>query len=836
MSPLDSIERQLQSRFAEPGESGRVVIWSDPEGEYDSQVDLLALPGVTVLRVQNNEFAVKRQVLLAEPKSKFLIYRAAAVPSNPTKNWLLDLDLAYEPFTTDATSLVVQEFGAGEALRQVVEQYPAYFKAAKRNEALKGRLSKDDDPTDVAAKMIAVIIGSEDHSLDVIWRYLLTEHAAGKSAWIDEITKLGLADFHWDGTRRIYGYGSTEPSVDDFALWVFGRAWERFASTTPNEYRNIQRDFSTWANDMRFAQAFPVLADQAADRLDIADQASHLDLAALMPRFTFREVDQQIVVRLVHGVETRTMLDKEVQDAVRRRGAGTWYPEFTHHYEAVAAASTLLTRIDSLKLGLASPAEGVRRYAEDWFAIDQAYRLFTWNADRAEPNNPLEPLKAKVEAFYTTKFLKPLGDEWQRQVDTMGQWWITGVPAQSAFFVDQVKRPFLDKGQKVAVVISDALRYEVAEELGRRIRQEDRFEAVLTPVLSTFPSYTQLGMAALLPHETLSFTEGDKSLVEIDGEPSDGTERRAKVLASFQGTAIQANRFLSMNQEQTRDLVKANQVVYIYHNQIDMAGDKLATEGTVFREAESTIVELIKLLKKLAAANVSNILVTADHGFLYQETPLEESEYLSVKPHADKLLFTNHRFVLGHGLKQDPAFTSFTAAQLSMIGEVEAQVPKSIHRLRMPGSGVRYVHGGAALQETVVPVLAVNKKRSSDTRQVAVKVIAETDRITTGQVTIMLYQEEAVTEKIKPRTLIAGLYAGDTLISNEVTIACSQTSLEKRDRFFSVNLVLSREADEFNGQAVELRLYEPVGTSQRRPYPDKARFTLVRTFTSDFDF
>jgi len=136
----------------------------------------------------------------------------------------------------------------------------------------------------------------------------------------------------------------------------------------------------------------------------------------------------------------------------------------------------------------------------------------------------------------------------------------------------------------------------------------------------------------------------------------------------------------------------------------------------------------------------------------------------------------------------------------------------------------------------VVPVLAVNKRRASDTRQVEVKVMAETDRITTGQITIMLYQEEAVTEKVKARTLIAGLYAGETLISNEVTVACSQTSSEKRDRFFPVNLVLSKEADEFNGQAVELRLYEPIGTSQRRPYPDKARFTLVRTFTSDFDF
>jgi hypothetical protein len=113
--------------------------------------------------------------------------------------------------------------------------------------------------------------------------------------------------------------------------------------------------------------------------------------------------------------------------------------------------------------------------------------------------------------------------------------------------------------------------------------------------------------------------------------------------------------------------------------------------------------------------------------------------------------------------------------------------------------------------------------------------MAETDRITTGQVTVTLYQEEPVTDKAKPLTLIGGLYADQTLISNEVTVVCSATSADKRDRFYPVNLVLSREADGLDKQTVELRLFEPVGTSQRRRYPDTARFTLVRAFTSDFD-
>jgi uncharacterized protein (TIGR02687 family) len=833
MSPQDAITRQLLKRFAEPGPQGRVVIWTDPEADYEAQVDALTLPDVTVLHVRDNEFAIKRRVLITEPKTKFLIYRGGPRPASDVDNWLLDLDLAYEPFTTDRTSLVVQEFGAGQTFRQVVDRYPAYFKSAKRNEALKARLDDADDETDITAKMIAVLIGSEGHSLSDIWRNLLAENADGKSLWIDEIAKFGLDDFHWQGTQSIYRYSNAEPSVDDFVLWLFARAWEGFASSTPNEFANIQRDFSVWSNDVRFVQDYQRLAERAASELDIAGQASQMELAELMPRFTFREVDQQVVVRLAQGVEQRTLLDQDVQDAVRRRAAGAiWHPLFEHHYRAIAAASTMLRLIDVLNLGMSSPAEGISRYITEWFAVDQAYRQFIGHSGLAEANSVLEPLKSKVEAFYTSHYLKPLGDAWQQQLDTLDRWQIPGVATQTDFFTMRVNQPFLAKDQKIVVIVSDGLRYELAEELTRRIRQEDKFSAEVSHQLGTFPSYTQLGMAALLPHASLAFTDSGKGLVEIDGGPSDDTERRSKLLAPFGGVAIQANQFMAMKVAEARELVKAHRLVFLYHNQIDQAGDKHVTEGNVFREAEASIQELIRIVKRLTGSvNVNNVLITADHGFLYQESALEESAYLSVKPHGDSKLFTNHRFVLGRGLKRDDAFTTFTPAQLGMSGQVEAAVPKSIHRLRLRGSGVRYVHGGAALQEIVVPVVAVNKKRTPDVSQVAVKIMVETDRITTGQITIRLYQEKPVDEKTKERTLIAGLWAGETLISNEVSVVFSSTSNQSRDRFYTVNLVLSKEADDFNGQTIELRLLTP----QRGRYPDTARFTLVRTFTSDFD-
>ena len=53
------------------------------------------------------------------------------------------------------------------------------------------------------------------------------------------------------------------------------------------------------------------------------------------------------------------------------------------------------------------------------------------------------------------------------------------------------------------VVISDALRYEVAASLAEQLRRETQAEVKLQDVQGIFPTITKFGMAALLPHNEL---------------------------------------------------------------------------------------------------------------------------------------------------------------------------------------------------------------------------------------------------------------------------------------------------------------------------------------------
>ena len=253
---------------------------------------------------------------------------------------------------------------------------------------------------------------------------------------------------------------------------------------------------------------------------------------------------------------------------------------------------------------------------------------------------------------------------------------------------------------------------------------------------------------------------------------------------------------------------------------------------------EDTLRDLVDLVKKAANANATNLFVTADHGFLFQDDELPAQFFLSQKPQGDNILVTNRRYVLGRGLKADSAFTTLNSAQLELDSDIEVQIPKSIYRLKLAGGGTRFVHGGATLQEVVVPVLTINKKRKSDTRLVNVKVLPETDKISTGQLVVKLFQSEPVSDKVQARVLRAGLYVGETLISNDPQpeLAFDSTSFEQRDRYQSIQLLLNKEANDYNNRAVEFRLEERIpNTNQWRVY-EKAIYTLKRSFTSDFDF
>lgn len=827
---MTGVHEHLARRF----EADRVVFWYDPDGEYATDLGGFDLAGVQTIRIANDEYAIRNRLLHDEPASRFLVYRSGQAPRG-IGNWLLDLELAYGVFTADRTSLVAQDLGlTTDGVAEVVDAHDKFFTDPQRVQSLTALLAPDDAVAALLAKMSAVVIGQREHSLLEITRTLLVENAALATAKFDALADVGLDDFFWRGAASIYGYESSTPSVDDFVLWMFRKALDGFTSDHPGGLRNIQLDFAGLRNDRRSQEALATLARRAARDLDYASAIEDLTFRDLLAIDLFEEADQKIISDLARAVAEQTVPAREVMEAVRARQSSVWIDGYKLLYAAIGAAAELLAKLSTLDLTMPSFDGALERYRDDWYRIDQLYRQFTCAYRMHEGPGPLAPLREQVEKRYTNKYVYELGNAWQQKIDGADTWRSDALRSQTSFYGDYVER-LVREDKKAVVIISDALRYEIADELGSRIRQEDRFDASLDAVLGVIPSYTQLGMAALLPHRLLGHSpNGDPVLA--DGQPTNGTVNRNKVLAKVGGSAIRAEEFKGLSPEERRALHKANQVLYVYHDRIDVTGDNPTTERQVFEAVEDTLRDLVDLVKKLANANATNIFITADHGFLFQDEALAKSSFLSTRPQGDDIAVVNRRYVLGRGLKADSAFTTFSPVQLELDSDLEVHIPKSIHRLRVAGGGSRFVHGGATLQEVVVPVLSVNKKRRSDTRQVNVDIWPESDKITTGQVVVRLFQSEPVQEKIKPRTLRAGLFVGEMLISNQFELTFDHGSTYKRDRYQNAQMLLSQDANDYNNRAVEFRLEERIpNTNQWRVYA-KAMYTLKRSFASDFDF
>ncbi|QIM15459.1 BREX-1 system phosphatase PglZ type A [Leucobacter insecticola] len=826
------VREHLVRRF----EEHRIVVWHDPEQEFSDELDVLAPDGVDVVRVQGDEFAVKHLVTRERPRDRFLVYRSGSIPAG-ADNWLLDLELAYCVFTADRNTLLRTELGLTELWAEgLFLGHQGFFK----NRTLLGRfkrlLQPGDDQTDVQAKMCAAVLNQTEHSFSELVRSLLIAHAGGDHSDYDALAAEGLTEFTWDGARKIYGYEAATPSMADFVLWMFRQAADGFAGADSRTKRNLEIDFRSLRNDRRSEDALKTLAKQAEKDLAWGEHARSLSLPELVMTDTFEAAEQAIIGALTRAIETATMSEREAHELIRqRKQRSVWFDDYKRIYAALEAAAAILPRIKTLEIGIASFDDGLAQYRDELYRIDQLYRQFTYAKNAAERKQPLETLAVTVENAYVNDFLYPLGVAWQEHLDRVESWKSSALRSQTSFYSRHVE-PVLQGGRKkVVVIISDAMRYEIAEELHERVLGENRFAADIDAMLGVLPSYTQLGMAALLPHASLAHSAGGDPVL-VDGRRSDGTENRSKILASVDGAAIQAGDFLALSGAERRELYASHKVLYVYHDVIDAIGDKAASERKVFTAVKDAMNELMDLVRALASANATNIVVTADHGFLYQDGKLPKQFTLTAEPHGDEILLKNRRYVLGRGLKKDQAFRKFTSAEVGLESDLDVLTPNSIHRIAKQGAGSRFVHGGAMLQEIVVPVVSIRKVRADTVSPVDVDIHPESDKITTGQMVVKLYQTAAVTAQRPERKLRAGLYFGDELVSNRVELVFDQSSEEPRDRFQSVRLLLAQEADAANEKRVELRLEEPItGTEVWKTYKS-VHYTLRRAFGTDFDF
>jgi uncharacterized protein (TIGR02687 family) len=830
---MHNIQEALKKLF----DQHRIIFWYDSESQdLFGHFEEIQLPDVEKVKVENNQFYVKYLVTSQKPGQKFLLYFSQDRPADKD-NWLLDLELANYIFYTDQEALFLQELELEYHFKELVSEHIEFFKNKERREKLKTHLGKDDTAFEIRYKMLAVTFGTENISLPAF----LQAHAGAFINNDDKpdkaLKRYQLDKFYWDDIATKYNYSQDTPGIYDFLLEVFNNNFSLGANTGIS--RESRLLLSLWKDTVSFQDTFRKLSDRIADDLKIQEKLDSAVPDQIMEDDLFRLIDKKIIHTLSAMVADETISPERLDQYIKQRRNKYWFNIFTHFYQGLEHASHMISLAG--KYEEYSPAaldEGIEKYSQELFKIDTHYRKFIWHYRQTNQSSVLGTLNGKVEKIYNNKWLLNYNNKWQEVIDKLPSWPANHEKSQKRFFENYVK-PVVAKGQRLFVVISDAFRYECGFEYFQNVQREKRFEGSMDYMLGMVPTYTQLGMAALLPHKELAIKEKTDQVL-VDGQSSSGIHGRSAVLQQNSGvraTAVNAEEFMQMNAStEGRDFVKKYDLIYIFHNRIDKTGDDKISEDKVFEAAADEIAFLTDMIKKIAGMNGYNMLVTADHGFIYQHHALEESDF-AVTEFSGEIWKESRRYVIGSHLKGDTSTKHFNSSDLGLAGEAEFLIPKSINRLRIKGSGSRFTHGGMSPQELIIPLISISYKKKDTTGKVGIDIIKTTDKITTNILAVSFLQTEAVSEKLLPRKIRAALHAenGELLSDqfySEFDIAEEAARMREVKHRFQLS---SKASSKYKNQRVKLVLEEPVEGSNRWTEYKSYYYYLNISFTNDFD-
>lgn len=470
--------------------------------------------------------------------------------------------------------------------------------------------------------------------------------------------------------------------------------------------------------------------------------------------------------------------------------------------------------------------ELVSMYQKETYRIDSYYRWFYRSYDQIEDNNRVANVRERVENIYSNIYLQKLTPKWNQSL-TNEVVASTGLARQEDFYKNYLKG--YDGKQRVIVIISDAFRYECAQELMERLELDEKCEPKMNCMLSVLPSITSVGMASLLPHKEMQVDENLN--VMIDGQTCADLISRDKILKAQNDNNIAvAFDEIYKNRPRAKELLQGKNIVYVYHNQVDARGDKPASENEVFTACEEAIEEIYLLIRQLTGdISASKFIVTADHGFLYKRDRLQEFDKVSYPK--EICAYSNKRFLL---TTEEVNEQGISSRMMAYFNKLYVTTPIGADIFKVAGGGQNYVHGGSSLQEMMVPVIEL----SMNTRGVAIDyvdvILTSVTRKVTNLITYLDFiQSEKVTDMMKARNIVAYFTTelGEHISFDVPIIANSRDDAPEKRTFHEKFTLKSRKYQ--RGDKYYLRL---VDANDDKNILQQYEFMIDIAFVDDFGF
>lgn len=753
---------EIESIFEKSDTKRRIIFWYDAPMNFKDDISGETFKNCKVLICNKNEFEIKKIIEHEDMESNFLVYVPSERPAD-TENWLLDILMYSEEYYADTVALTMRRLNITNTdLRKVIENHIKFFDSEVRTKKLNNYITVNDQTTSTELRfaMMSVLTKAAANNIESILIELVfddSEHSKYK-----ELIKFRFEDYLWNEICDSYNYEGdlkVESLIKKFMFTSFIEQTIGQDKDASNPFENMPSFYCQFlignkgVNDAKFFvdriktdKRYEELQSGLSLDLKVEGLIATKDITAIQFADVFEVLDIDIIQKIASSLISGSLEYDAFERVIMNRVNSIWYEKYSNEYGLLLSSVRFLRVLDKkIAIGLTAN-EYIRKYVNEYHKIDTEYRrVVTCFRAIDNPSEEFDSLINIIENSYQIKFLDVIGAEYSKALQANGSWEFVGSHMSDDFY------NFIQKNstKKMFVIISDALRYEIGNELYEKIKINKVLKggAEIDYMVSPLPSITSFGMASLLPHKALTYA--DKK-VFVDDLPTNGIPQRDAVLKAKNKSfaAISYDEINGMTQKELRQYCFDKTLVYIYHDVMDNAGEH--NESKVFDVAETCINELINLVKKLYNnLQISNFYITADHGFVYRRNEIfESSKYSNII--SLNALETAKRYIVADDKSLSVPYSYEVKLDKIKNGEFKLISPWGYDLFKTQGSGIQYVHGGTSLQETIIPLIHVSELRSEKLKDkvgpVEVRLKSITRKITNRSFTLDFEQMEKVGE------------------------------------------------------------------------------------------
>lgn len=712
-----SIQQFIQEQILAPRlEKHQVLVVYDPEQRYRDTC--LALAGeqcvvvdATESSIQARAQAIKALTELGEHKlAQLLVYVPAAKP-------LEDEDKQRDPYALYSACGSVFPSGDGDNFLSIcLKAKPDY--ATQVREVFE----RDSSPSFAVIDAIGGGLSwpnlratlKVESTRDILFSLLVpsdNQQTALKAneTWVTEVKELLKASIGLDLKTR----GKTWSAIAE-ELWRFV-LFSEFAfdlpSALPIQLADVPKANDAakpliedicerLRSDRRTQPTYIERAEAVEAELGLKDSCS--TIADLGERDTFPFEERTFLHQAIDALQ-RDDTDR-VRQILSRHAQSVWTGkgESQAQWDLLRSALSLIAACQDNDRVLADNTRSMEAilafYISQFREVDRLHREFEQaisDYDWRDAQGIMQPLQQQVRKQYG-RLIEKLQLVFTRHLQSQG-WPQPGYLANTEVFDKLVAPKLKQSGNKVAYLMVDALRYELGVALEQQLKEDGKVE--LMPALAQLPSITLVGMASLLPEAStaLILNKVDGKLVPfIQGQEVKTVPQRMDWIRKRYGARFQEGRLEDFVRGRFKIEDSAELLVL---RSVEIDGHFENHPDTAPAEIINALKRIRVAIHKLKDAGFREVVIATDHGF-FMNTHAQAGD--TCNKLTGDWLNIHERCLLGDG-SADKHHYAITADKAGIRGDfTKLTGPLTMASYK---AGMLYYHGGASLQECVVPVL-----------------------------------------------------------------------------------------------------------------------------------